>query len=73
MLLLDIIGNHIWDAPSDLTLSDLERSKSNSLIVYHKGAELGYMLNILLKTNRKLCMKSPRPSRFTLCNIESTN
>ncbi len=44
MLLLGIIGNHIWDAPPDSTLSDLERSKLKSLIVYHKVAELGYML-----------------------------
>ncbi len=30
-----------WDAttPSDLNLSDLERSKLKSLIVYHKVAE----------------------------------
>ncbi len=72
MLLLDIIG--IIYGPSDLNLSDLERSKSESLIVYHKGAELGYML--LWNTNRKSYIKSPsqtEPSRFTLCNIESTN
>ncbi len=41
MLLLYIIGNHLWDAPSDLTMSDLESTKSKSLIVYPKGAELG--------------------------------
>ncbi len=34
---------------------DLERSKSKSLIVYHKGAEFGYML--LLNGNRKSFMK----------------
>ncbi len=51
MLLLDITENHIWDAPPDLTLSDLVRLKAKSLIVYHKGAELGYAL--LLNTNRK--------------------
>ena len=48
--------------------------KSKSFIVYHKGAELGYML--LLNTSRKSYMKSPspiEPSRFTLGNIESTN
>ena len=74
MLLLDIMGNHIENAPLDLTLSDLERSKSKFLIVYHKVAELGSML--LLNSNRKSYMKSPsptEPSRFTLGNIESTN
>ena len=44
MLLLDIIGNHIWNAPLELTLSDFEMSKLKSLIVYHRGADLGYML-----------------------------
>ncbi len=36
-MLLSDIENHTWDAPSDFTLSDLERSKSKPLIVYHKG------------------------------------
>ncbi len=74
MLLLIVIGNHIWNAPSDSTLSDFERSKSKSLIIYHKGAELGYIF--LLNTNSKSYMKSPSPtvpSRFTLGNIDSTN
>ncbi len=56
MLLLDIIVNHVWDAPSDLTLSDLERSKSKSSIVYPKGGELSYML--LLNINSKSYRKS---------------
>ncbi len=41
MSLLDIIGSQIRVAPSDLTWSDLERSKSKPFIVYHKGDELG--------------------------------
>ena len=43
---------------SQLLLSDLERSKSMSLIfrsiISRKGAELGHML--LLNMNRKVCM-----------------
>ncbi len=35
MLLLDIIGNHIRDAPSDMTLSDIERSNSKSLMSHY--------------------------------------
>ncbi len=56
-------------ALSDLTLSDLERSKSRSLrfkgVISCKGCELGPML--LLTNNRKTYMASPMtPSLLTL-------
>ena len=60
-------------APSDLTLSDLERSNSRSIrfqsVISHKGAKSGPML--LLTINRKSYMASPMtPPLMTLSNLE---
>ena len=58
---------------SDLTLSDLERSKTRSLrfqrLISRKGVELGPMLPLTI--NRKLYMASPMtPSLLTLSDLE---
>ncbi len=60
-------------APLDLTLSDIERSKSRSSkflrLICCKGAELGPML--LLNINRKPYMVSTMaPSHLTLSDLE---
>ena len=60
-------------APSDLTLSDLERANSRSIrfqsVISRKGATLGPML--LLTINRKPCMASLMiPSLLTLGDLE---
>ena len=60
-------------APSDLTLSDLERSNSRSIrfqsVISREGAQLGHML--LLTINRKPYMASPiTPSLLTLSDLE---
>ncbi len=59
--------------PSDLTLSDLERSNSRSIrfqsVISRKGAKLGPML--LLTINRKPYMASPMtPSHLTFSDLE---
>ncbi len=63
-------------ALSDLTLSDLERSKSRSLrfqsVISREGAKLGPML--LLTINRKPYMASPMtPSLLTLRDLKGQN
>ena len=60
-------------APSDLTLSELERSKSRSprfqSLISRNGTELGPML--LLTMKRKPYIGSPStPSHLTLSDIE---
>ncbi len=60
-------------APSDLTLSDLERSNSRSIrfqsVISRKGAKLGPMLPLTI--NRKPYMASSMtPSLMTLSDLE---
>ena len=63
-------------APSNLTLSDLERLNSRSIrfqsIISRKGTKLGHML--LLTINRKPYMASPMtPSLLPLNDLERSN
>ncbi len=63
-------------APLDLTLSNIERSKSKSLrlqsFISRKGAQLGHML--LLNTNGKPYMGSPIAlSYLTFSDLEMSN